>query len=375
MADDTGVLSVDDERVVVIGPVAHGGHFIAHSDGRTLFVRHALPGETVRVRVTEVASRIVRGDAVEVLEPSPDRVAPPCRWSGPGGCGGCDFQHVALTVQRQLKTQVLRESLQRFGHVVADDPVLSVEVEELPGAPDGLRWRSRMTWAQAPDGTRGLHPHRSHDVIGVDDCPIAELNVAHPDDPIPGRVQRTVRDRSWRLAGGEFWQVHSALPEALVDAVLTLGHPSHGETWWDLYAGAGLFSAFLGEAVGADGAVEAVESSGEALRSARRAMHDLAIIHLHEANVAAWLAITDSPSPHGVVLDPPRAGAGAKVVDAIVGRGPAAVVYVACDPVALSRDVALFAQQGYRLEELQSFDAFPMTHHFETVALLRRSDS
>ena len=375
MPADKGTLAVGDEREVVIGPVAHGGHFVAHSDGRTLFVRHALPGERVRVRVTEVAKRIVRADAVAVLEASADRVSPPCRWAGAGSCGGCDFQHVSLPAQRRLKTQVLRESLQRFGHIAADDPVMSVEVEELPGATDGLRWRSRMTWADAPDGTRGLHPHRSHDVLSIDECLLAEVAIARPDAPARGKVSRTVRDRTWRMADGDFWQVHPGLPEALVDAVLGFGRPAQGQTWWDLYAGAGLFSAFLAESVGPDGSVEAVETSSAALRSARRALHDLPNVHLHEADVTAWLKWTEESSPDAVVLDPPRAGASAAVVDALAKRRVPTVVYVACDPVALSRDVALFAQHGYALTALRGFDGFPMTHHFETVALLSGSVS
>ena len=373
MPTEAGVLVAGDEREVTVGTVAHGGHFIAHTDGRTLFVRHALPGERVRVRVTEVSKRIVRADAVEILTASPDRVSAPCRWSGAGMCGGCDFQHVNLAAQRALKTQVLRESLQRFGKVPADDPLLAVEVGALPGSPDGLRWRSRMTWATAPDGLRGLHPHRSHDVLPIDDCLIAEPEVSRPDVPAPTKVSRTVRDRSWRLSDGDFWQVHPALPEALVTAVVDFGAPSHGETWWDLFAGAGLFSAFLGEAVGAEGDVEAVETSAVALRSARRALHDLSCVHLHEADVTAWLRWTDLVAPDGVVLDPPRAGAGAAVVNGIAGRRVPTVIYVACDPVALGRDVALFADRGYRLSDIRAFDAFPMTHHFETVARLALS--
>jgi predicted RNA-binding protein with TRAM domain len=239
MSADRGVLTVGDEREVVVGPVAHGGHFIAHSDGRTLFVRHTLPGELVRVRVTEVTSRIVRADAIEVLDPSPDRVPAPCPWAGAGLCGGCDFQHVSLDAQRRLKTQVLRESLQRFGGIAADDPVLSVEVVELPGAPDGLRWRTRMTWATALDGSRGLRRHRSHDVVAVDDCLIAEVDVSRPDAPPRGKVARSVRDRTWRIGDGDFWQVHPALPEALVQSVLEFGQPRPGQIWWDLYAGRG----------------------------------------------------------------------------------------------------------------------------------------
>jgi tRNA/tmRNA/rRNA uracil-C5-methylase (TrmA/RlmC/RlmD family) len=227
-----------------------------------------------------------------------------------------------------------------------------------------------MTWASALDGSRGLRRHRSHDVIAVDDCQIAEAVVSRPDAPPRGKSARTVRARKWRIGDGDFWQVHPALPEALVESVLEFGQPRPAQVWWDLYAGAGLYSAFLGEAVGPGGSVEAVETSFIALRTARRALHDLPNVHLHGADVAAWLSVTHGPGPDGVVLDPPRAGAGAKIVNAIAQAGRPTVVHVACDPVALARDVSLFAGHGYRLDALRAFDAFPMTHHFETVALL-----
>jgi tRNA/tmRNA/rRNA uracil-C5-methylase (TrmA/RlmC/RlmD family) len=367
-------LAVGDVRTVDVGPIAHGGHFIAHSDGRTLFVRHALPGERVVVRITEVNRRMVRADAIEILVPSADRVPAPCRWAGPDGCGGCDFQHVDVGAQRRLKAQVLRESLQRFGGLSANDPLLGVELSELPGAPGGLHWRTRMTWATDTEGQRGLRRYRSHDVVPVDECLIAGPEVCHPGAQPVGKVRRTVRDRAWRLSADGFWQVHPALPEALVDAVLDFGGPQPNETWWDLYSGAGLFSAFLAVAVGPGGSVHAVESDAAAVRDARRALHDLAQVRLTEGRVDYWLAATRS-RPDGVVLDPPRAGAGAAILAGIAAARPRTIVYVACDPVALARDVAILAGDGYRLTRLEAFDAFPMTHHFETVAVFDRSDA
>ncbi len=370
-------LAVGDERLVHIGPVAHGGHFIAHADGRTLLVRHALPGERVRVRITAVSRKIVRADAIEILEPAEDRVAPPCRWSGPGGCGGCDFQHVSIEAQRRLKQQVLVEALTRFGGMDPDDAGLETVVRALPGSPDGLHWRTRMRWATGADGSMGLRRHRSHDVVAVDRCLIA---VAGSDVPAgasaPGRVVHELRGRAWRLASDDFWQVHAQLPETLVATVLEFGGPATGQRWWDLYSGAGLFAAFLGEAVGEGGRVDAVEAAPEGTRAARRALHDLPQVALQTAEVAAWLNDVNAHGrPHGVVLDPPRSGAGRGVVEAIAAVGPSVIVYVACDPVALSRDVALLAGAGYRLTAIRAFDAFPMTHHFETVARLERAQS
>ena len=110
---------VGTEAVVEVGPVAHGGHCVARLDGRVVFVRHALPGERVRVTITEGDddSRFLRGDAVEVLDASPQRVEPPCPYAGPGRCGGCDFQHADLAYQRQLKAEVVREQFQRLAHL------------------------------------------------------------------------------------------------------------------------------------------------------------------------------------------------------------------------------------------------------------------
>lgn len=364
----TADLQVGDERVVEVGPVAHGGHFIAHSDGRTLFVRHALPGEKVRIRITSVSRKLVRADAVEVLTASSDRVPAPCPWAHPGGCGGCDFQHVALPAQRALKQQVLTEALTRFGRLTADQLAgLDLAVHELPGHPDGLHWRTRVTWATDARGRVGLRQHHSHDVIAVDRCLIAADGVDTPGTHPPAKVVREVRGREWRLAGDDFWQVHAALPEALVDAVLEFGDPRAGETWWDLYSGAGLFAAFLGEAVGAEGEVIAVESAPTGVKAARRALHDLPQVALEQSEVGPWL-LTAPGRPHGVVLDPPRAGAGREVLEGVTERAPDSIVYVACDPVALGRDTATLAELGYRLTALRAFDAFPMTHHLETVA-------
>ncbi|MGH3746507.1 MAG: TRAM domain-containing protein, partial [Micromonosporaceae bacterium] len=109
------LIAADDLLTLDVGPVAHGGHCVARAGGRVVFVRHTLPGERVRARVTEVRKSYLRADAVEVLTSSDDRVRPPCPYAGPGRCGGCDFQHVSLPAQRRLKAQVLVEQLVRLG--------------------------------------------------------------------------------------------------------------------------------------------------------------------------------------------------------------------------------------------------------------------
>lgn len=351
------------------GVVAHGGHVIAHHAGQTLFVRHALPGELVDVRVTEVTRKIIRADAMAILEASPARVTPPCPWAGPGGCGGCDFQHVDIAAQRALKAEVLRSSLERFSGLPEDEIAsLAPTVLELPGHPDGLGWRSRIRWSVDDQGRTGLRRHRSHDIVPVDRCLLAAAGHDRPGEKDTEARPHTVRGRTWEVDG--FWQAHDALPEALVSAVLEWGSPQSGERWWDLYAGAGLFTAFVAEAVGTDGRVTAVEADRAAVRAGRVALRDLAQVEWIDRSVEAWLRDSDLEAPDGVVLDPPRRGAGTETMALLAGAGIPRLIYVACDPVALSRDIRVARDAGYRVRALRSFDAFPMTHHLETIALL-----
>jgi len=161
---------------VTVVDVAHGGWCVARpDDGPVVFVRHALPGETVRARVTEVTSRLARADAVEILAPSPDRVEPPCPHAAPGGCGGCDWQHATLPAQRSLKAAVIRQQLRRLAGID-----LEVTVEPLPvgeEAGPGLGWRTRVQFAVRPDGAAGLRAHRSHQVVDIGRCLIAHPGI------------------------------------------------------------------------------------------------------------------------------------------------------------------------------------------------------
>ncbi|TYP90640.1 class I SAM-dependent RNA methyltransferase [Blastococcus xanthinilyticus] len=407
------------EFEVEVGPVAHGGHCVARHEGRVVFVRHTLPGERVRVRVTEDRHRgFCRADAVEVLEAAPARVERPCPYSGPGKCGGCDWQHVDPAEQRRLKAAVVREQLVRLGGLDAGDPVVAdLVVEALPGGP--LRWRSRARFAVDRTGAAGLRRHRSHDLVVLDDCPITVEPAARavlsrrwsgagavdvsvdsagavtttrldrrgrpqrtevlpagrttPQEPA-GRAGRRAAGRDWEVEGTGFWQVHPAAADALVGAVAELAAVRPGETVLDLYAGAGLFGGALAPAAGEHGRVICVESDPAACAAADANLAALPQAEVWQGDVdaegLAELLVELGPAPEVVVLDPPRAGAGRAVSRLLAGTGARAVVYVACDPAALGRDVAAFAEAGYRPAAVRAYDAFPMTAHVECVALL-----
>ncbi|WP_323125686.1 class I SAM-dependent RNA methyltransferase [Microlunatus elymi] len=400
-----------------------------------IFVRHALPGERVMIKITDDSKeRFWRGDATEILQPSPDRVPAPCPISGPGGCGGCDFQHVDLAAQRRLKAAVLAEQLERLAGLELD-----VAVEEVPlpsevseqgaaigpstssGLANGLGWRTRMRYLVDDRGRAGLRQHRSHRVIALPEegCRIAAPGIARPADGLRGIGSEPAQDgttssesaglvgeligvaaadgthwigdesggigdesgpivehaagRDWRVAGDGFWQVHPAAADTLVDAVLEGLAPSAGESAFDLYCGVGLFTGAL---IDAGCRVIGVEASRRAITDAR---HNLADAGSRARFLAARVdRALRQPRGKGslpqstdlVVLDPPRTGAGRAVVEQVVARGPRAIAYVACDPAALARDLAYFMRQGYQLANLRAFDLFPMTHHLECVATI-----
>ncbi len=373
-------LSVGEEVEAEVTAIAHGGHGVARVGGQVVFVRHAIPGERVTARVTEVDRTFARAEAVAVLLASPDRVEPPCPLSGPGGCGGCDFQHVALPAQRRLKAAVVEEQLRRLARIDRE-----VEVEPVPGdsdtSPEGLRWRTRMQYVGLPDGRRGLRKHRSHDVIPVEDCLIAHPRAREvlvdgevsegAGEVVTERVDTSYGAHDLRVAADGFWQVHPGAPRVLVETVLGMLGPRPGERALDLYSGVGLFSVFLAEAVGEGGRLLAVEGDRRATELARQNLAAYPWAQAVPGRVDQVLhARRDTGGADVVVLDPPRAGAKRGVVKAVAEWGPRAIAYVACDPAALARDLAYFAARGYALRDLRAFDLFPMTHHVECVALL-----
>ena len=391
------------ELEVDVGPVAHGGHCVARHEGRVVFVRHALPGERVRALVTEgtATSSYWRADAVAVLAASPDRVEPPCPWAGPGRCGGCDLQHASPEAQRRLKADVVREQLARLAGLDRE-----VVVEEVPGAAEGLGWRTRVRWAVDDAGRPGLRAHRSHEVVPVDRC-----RIAHPlvdGAGVTGRrwpgvsavdvsasvatgevlvlpdgrsaagaagaagaaLTERAGGRDFRVTGGGFWQVHPGAAQTLLDAVLDGLEPRPGDHVLDLYCGVGLFTGPLAERVGPGGRVTAVESERQAVADARHNLADLPQVRVEAGRVDHVLRRRHHRRADLVVLDPPRSGAGRAVVRLLSRLGARRIAYVACDPAALARDLKELAATGYRLESLRAYDLFPMTHHVECVAVL-----
>jgi tRNA/tmRNA/rRNA uracil-C5-methylase (TrmA/RlmC/RlmD family) len=420
--------------------IAHGGVAVARYEGRVVFVSDAIPGETVLAEISDDSKKSFwRAETVRVLTPSEYRQ--PHVWTAASvdrapadRAGGAEFGHIAPAHQRELKRQVLAESLQRMANIETD-----VVVEAIPGAADGTGWRTRVRLHVSEDGVPGPYSARSHRVIPVTELPLAsaELAAAAPlDERFPGAatidivapsegnawvltgddapraktgkqaqgrqaqgrqaqgksaerkkpqkqtIVERVGEREFRLDVLGFWQVHRYAAETLTKAVQeaideALFDPRAANL--DLYGGVGLLAAAVGDRFGNNTRITSVESDSRATDHAAENLAEWVGAAAVTAPVERYLRqLRSSASPVDrfaqatVVLDPPRSGAGGVVVGELAQLAPAQVVYVACDPVALARDIALFADHGYQLVRLRAFDLFPNTHHVEAVATLTR---
>ncbi len=392
--------------VVRVKRAATGGAVGRLDDGRVIFVRHALPGELVRVEVTEVSRSFARGDAVEVLEASPERVTAPCPYAEPGGCGGCDLQHASESAQREWKASIVGEHLRRIAKVEWDVEVLGTGID-----PKGSR--SRLRCAVTDQGLLALHESRSHDLVALDACWIADARLhtafatrwpqveevelraigegepfavarwATPAGtsidlrsldgaPLDGRTRSEISVAGHRfvVSPTAFWQSHRSAPSLLLETVCAFAELESGDSVVDLYSGVGLFAVPLGTVVGTHGRVSAVESSASAAHNARENARDAKNVTVREWSVTAR-AVNDTVSSRDVVvLDPPRQGLSRGVAPALVRRAPRRLVYVSCDAATFARDLKVFLHGGYNLRDLRVFDLFPMTEHLEVVALL-----
>jgi tRNA/tmRNA/rRNA uracil-C5-methylase (TrmA/RlmC/RlmD family) len=394
-----------------VSKIAHGGIAVARLDGRVVFVADAIPGETVIARITEDSKKSFwRADTLRVLTPSPHRQ--PHIWPEAAvdrdpadRAGGAEFGHIQLAHQRELKAQVLAEALQRMAGIERD-----VVVESVPGSADGTGWRTRVRLHVNSDGQLGPYAARSHRVIRVNQLPLATAAVREAA-PLhesfrgietvdvlapslggarlvvgaqkPSVVRERVGEREFRVDDTGFWQVHEGAPLVLTEAVQSAIDPALFDPRaanLDLYGGVGLLAAAVGDRFGAAVRITTVESDARATEHAGENLSEWVGAVAVTARVERWVRSLADATPAErmrlaagtVVLDPPRSGAGAEVLQALGAAGPAQLIYVACDPIAFARDVATLAQLGYHLTALRALDLFPHTHHVEAVGTLVR---
>ena len=392
-------LTVGDRFITTIEKVAHGGHFIARHLGAVIFVRHAIPGEEVEIEITGTGNSFNRADVVKIIAPSSDRVSAPCQFAHRAGCGGCDFQHISLERQRQLKSEVVAE---QFARIAKRD--MQVVVEEV-GAP--LGYRTRFNAVTTRNGDLGFKQARSNKVVPVSDCRILQPEIKYQElssrkwkgelrvevslssasertiatgytrDETPVRTsegpeigQYSINGFKLEVSQRSFWQSHKLAPKVLTQVVSDFAEPKNGDRVLDLYGGVGLFTSQLIEAVGGSGQIDLVEGSKSATADAMRNFAEIKNVKVHTGDVAKLLPRFSQSDL--IILDPPREGAGKDVVLGMAALSPRAIIYVACDPAALARDTTYLSEAGYEITKIRAFDLFPMTHHIETVALFSR---
>ena len=377
--------------VVEIERILPGGVGLAHADEKTICVSLAAKGDRVRITIDREQGNLAFASIVEVIEPGPDRVEPPCPYFGK--CGGCDFQQLSYQAQLKAKADIIRDCLQRIARL--DTP----EIRVVP-SPNQWRYRARATWQLDPElQTIGYYERGSRRVCDVADCAVlvpplqttlerirntrAPNKLKHLDvvagdtgvslTPALGgfttrEVTLKVDDEDYRYNAEAFFQINQELlPQLLKFALREVS----GETALDLYCGVGLFTVPLARRFQK---VTAVESNATATHFAKRNLKhaQLENVNIVTATITDWIRSfrSDNDLVDFVLLDPPRAGAESAVIQGILRLKPSQIRYVSCDPATLARDLKKLVAGGFKIDSLCGFDMFPQTHHVETVVHL-----
>lgn len=354
-----------------------GGEGLARWQDKALFLAGALPGEEVRFEVTEEKSGFRRGRVVEILTRSPDRRDPGCTHYGQ--CGGCDFQHLSLAAQGTAKASIVQESFARLGKLTIDRP------EVVQG--QGWGYRNRLQIHGSP-AAAGFKARASDQRLKIDCCPVADAGFSEVFSH-PGQYF----DREGRFlafsAQGQLWVEGRQTEAAVQVAGKTIRFPLKGffqsnlevlelllpfaldglsgDHALDLYCGVGLFGAFLADRFKT---VHLVEENALALDLARKNLPP-GPHKFHSETLEAWTRRRQVPNVlDAAVVDPPRTGLSAQVVDWLIAKRPKKLVYVSCNPDTMARDCGLLVRAGWSLKALKVFDFYPQTSHIEACARL-----
>jgi 23S rRNA (uracil1939-C5)-methyltransferase len=405
------------EHEITLTTLTYGGDAMGRlDDGRAVFVPFGLPGERVRIRLTEEKRNFARGELAEILEPSPHRIPPRCRHFGV--CGGCQYQNLPYKEQLKVKTEILRDQLTRIGKI--ENP----PVQEMLASPSPWNYRNHVQFHLTREGKLGYVTAVNSRVFPITECHLPEgsinslwpqlefepeMNIERvslrsgvdeelmlvlesdsPETPeleieagisvthvfeentvvIAGNDNMTIRvlERDFRVSGASFFQVNTAIAEKMVNHMITNLPITPSTTLLDVYCGAGLFSAFLAPKCKGVIGIESAESACE----------DFAVNLDEFDNVELYEGFAEDVIPHLeakpdiVLVDPPRAGLEKRVVDGILRLTPRVIAYVSCDPSTLARDAARLINGGYKLKDVTPFDLFPQTFHIESISLFER---
>ena len=420
------------EHEITLTTHTYGGDAMGRlEDGRAVFVPFGLPGERVRVRLTEEKRNFARGQLLEILEASPQRIQPRCIHFGV--CGGCHYQNLSYEDQLKVKTEILRDQLTRIGKI--ENP----PVQGMVASPGPWNYRNHVQFHLTEEGKLGyvsqFAGEKGIGVMAIRECHLPEgsINALWPqlefepeteiervslrsgvdedlmlvlesESPAPpeleieagisithifeentvviaGNDHVTIRvlDRDFRVSAASFFQVNTSMAAKMVEHLLTHLPVSSHTTLLDIYCGAGLFSAFFAPKCER---VIGIESSPSACEDFAFNLDEFENVELYEGlaeEILPSLVGRIAPPPFGgvanppyVIVDPPRAGLEKRVVDELIKLSPSVIAYVSCDPSTLARDAARLVNGGYSLKQVTPFDLFPQTFHIESISFFER---
>jgi len=385
-------------------------------DSRAIFVPFGLPGEKVRARLTEEKKNFARGEILEILEPSPDRITPKCKHFGQ--CGGCHYQNLPYEKQTQAKTDILIDQLKRIGKI--ENP----PVKPMVACPNPWNYRNHVQFHLTKDGKIGYvgaSLRLAPTVIPISECHLPEdsinelwpqlefepdaeierisLRVGNDDDLMlvlesesleppeleleagisvahvyeentvvlagSDHILMRVLERDFKVSAASFFQVNTVMAEKMVEHLLAKLPIDQSTTLLDVYCGVGLFSAFFAPKCGRVIGIEFSESSCEDFAVN---LDEFDNVELYEGEAEDVIPYLEA-NPDIVLVDPPRAGLDKAVLDGILKLSPSLIAYVSCDPSTLARDAARLINGGYKLREVTPFDLFPQTFHIESISI------
>jgi 23S rRNA (uracil1939-C5)-methyltransferase len=397
---------------------SYGGEAFGRlSDKRAAFVLFTIPGERVRIQLVEDKKNYARGELLEVLEASSDRIEPRCPHFS--HCGGCHYQHIPYQAQLKAKTDILRDQLQRIAKI--DDP----PIQPMIPSSDPWYYRNHIQFHPMPDGKLGFQAPRSHKIIPIYECHLPEdginqiwplldlepipglervslrcgvdddtLLVLESSDPVPvelsvdlpvsvvykgpggslilagdDHILIEVDDRIFKVSAGSFFQVNTTMAQKMIEHVIDNLEIPEKAVLVDAYCGVGLFSAFLAPQVDR---LIGIESSPAACDDYVNNLEEFDNVFLYEGTTGEILPLLDE-SPDILIVDPPRAGLDLQTMDGLLNLGPETITYISCDPATLSRDAQRLTKGGYQFVQITPFDVFPQTYHIESISFWRRS--
>ena len=408
------------EPEILLTTLTFGGDAMGRlEDGRAVFVPFGLSGEKVRVRVTDEKRNFARGEIIEILEESRQRILPRCKHFGT--CGGCHYQHLPYEEQLKAKTEILRDQLIRIGKI--ENP----PVQTMVASPSPWNYRNHVQFHLTEDGKLGYVKAHERKVFAIEECHLPEgflndiwpqltfepdtnlervslrrgkdydsmliLESNSPETPeleieaglsvvhvfeenavvVAGNDCVTIHllGRDFRVSAPSFFQVNTAMAEKMVNHMLENLPVTSSSTLLDVYCGAGLFSAFFAPKCER---VMGIESSSSACEDFSFNLDEFNNVELYEGLaediLPAFVGRVDHPLY--VLIDPPRAGLDKHVVDGILTLKPQIIAYVSCDPSTLARDTMRLSNGGYHLRDVTPFDLFPQTYHIESISLFER---